>query len=148
MFEVKDCIGFLTNHGAKMISESMNQRFNEQSVTRVQWMALYYIHKKPGMTQKELAADMLIKEPTALHLVDRMESEELISRSVNPNNRRVHCLHLTKKGEKALNVLLPVAEQFNADATEGISEEEMQIFKKVLDKMIQNVQNANRVQKV
>lgn len=66
MFDVHDCIGFLTNHGAKAVGEAMNQQFKKKDLTRVQWMALYYIDQKGAMTQKELAAAMMIDPPGGL----------------------------------------------------------------------------------
>lgn len=72
MFDVHDCIGFLTNHGAKAVGEAMNQQFKKKDLTRVQWMALYYIDQKGAMTQKELAAAMMISEPSAAHLAERL----------------------------------------------------------------------------
>lgn len=141
MFDVRDCISFLTNHGAKMLSESMNQKFKEKggNVTRVQWTALFYIDLNPGITQKELAEKMMIAEPTLLHLIDRMEKDGLVSRAYNKENRRCRYLCLTPAGETAFRLLLPVAEQFNKAAVEGIPEADMDTFKRVINQMIENV---------
>ncbi len=139
MFDVKDCIGFLTNKGAKVIGESMNRYFQEDKVTRVQWMALYYIFHFPGLTQKALADKLMIKEPTTLHLIDRLEKEELVERVCSGRNRRANELYLTEKGKAAYETILPMVVEFNKEATEGISQEDLQIFKDVLDQMIQNV---------
>lgn len=139
MFEVKDCIGFLSNHGAKVIGESMNKYFQKENITRVQWMALYYINKTPGMSQKTLAQDLMIKDPSALHLLDRLEKENLIHRVIKEDNRRINCLYLTEKGEHVYHCLLPKVVEFNEIAIQNISDEHMQVFKQVLDQMINNV---------
>lgn len=144
MFDVRDCISFLTNQGAKELSESMNQQFKEKggNVTRVQWTALYYIDQNPGITQKELAEKMMIKDPTLMHLIDRMEKDGLVSREYNKENRRYRYLCLTEAGREAFHVLMPVAEEFNRIAKEGIPEEDMDTFKRVIRKMIENVNRA------
>lgn len=141
MFDVKDCISFLTNQGAKELSESMNQRFKEKggNVTRVQWTALFYIDQNPGITQKELAGKMMVTEPTLMHLIDRMEKDGLVSREYNKENRRYRYLCMTEDGERVFRILMPVAEEFNKEATKGISEQDMETFKYVIKKMIDNI---------
>lgn len=140
MFDVHDCIGFLTNHGAKAVGEAMNQQFKKKDLTRVQWMALYYIDQKGAMTQKELAAAMMISEPSAAHLAERLLQGELIHREGCAENYRVKLLSLTEKGKAALDELFPLVEQFNRQGTQGISPQDLETFKRVMAQMVQNVQ--------
>lgn len=146
MFDVKDCISFITGHGAKRLSESMNQQFKEEgyNVTRVQWTALYYIKLNSDITQKELAEMMLIKEPTLLHLIDRLEADGFVVRTYSKQNRRYRYLSLTEEGERVFRMMLPIAEQFNKDAKVGITDEELETFKKVINKMVENVERKNK----
>ena len=132
MFDVHDCIGFLTNHGAKAVGEAMNQQFKKKDLTRVQWMALYYIDQKGAMTQKALAA--------AAHLAERLLQGELIRREGCAENYRVKLLSLTEKGKAALDELFPLVEQFNRQGTQGISPQDLETFKRVMAQMVQNVQ--------
>lgn len=141
MFDVHDCIAFLTNHGAKVLDESMNRRFAGHEVTRVQWTALYYIeHMGQPITQKELSAALFISEPSTTHLVNRLQAAGLVVRGSRKSDPRSNYLVLTDKGRQALEELYPIPVSFNRDATEGISEEDLATFKEVLRKMVRNVQ--------
>ena len=140
MFDVHDCIGFLTNHGAKAVGEAMNQQFKKKDLTRVQWMALYYIGQKGQMTQKDLANAMMISEPSAAHLVERLLQGELIHRGGSVENYRAKLLSLTEKGRETLNSLFPLVEEFNRQGTQGISPQDLDTFKRVMEQMIRNVQ--------
>ena len=114
------------------------------SITRVQWMALYYIsHQNGTMTQKELAGAMMISEPTTVHLVERMEQEGFITRTSSTDNYRAKFLGLTEKGEQILKDLFPLVVEFNHEGIDGISEEELDVFKRVMHKMIENVQTID-----
>lgn len=140
MFNIDDCIGFITNKCSKKISDEFNRRLQEYGVTRVQWIAIFYIGKYDnGISQRELSDLMNVKESSMVRLIDRMEKEELVIRKKNDNDRRITSIFLTDKGIILRNKLLPLGEQFQKDATIGISSEELDILKKVLEKMVNNI---------
>lgn len=140
MFNIDDCIGFITNKCSKKISDEFNRRLQEYGVTRVQWIAIFYIGKYDnGIFQRELSDLMNVKESSMVRLIDRMEKEELVIRKKNDNDRRITSIFLTDKGITLRNKLLPLGEQFQKDATIGISSEELDILKKVLEKMVNNI---------
>lgn len=140
MFNIDDCIGFITNKCSKKISDEFNRRLQEYGVTRVQWIAIFYIGKYDnGIFQRELSDLMNVKESSMVRLIDRMEKEELVIRKKNDNDRRITSIFLTDKGIILRNKLLPLGEQFQKDATIGISSEELDVFKKVLEKMVNNI---------
>ncbi len=139
MFNIDDCIGFITSKAAKNLADEFNRRLQEHGITRVQWIALFYIGKSDSMSQKELSDLMNVKESSMVRLIDRMEKEKLVVRKKNINDRRITSIVLTDKGINLRNELLPLGEQFQKDATRGISNEELDNFKKVLEKMVNNI---------
>ena len=122
-----------------MIGEALNRYFPPDSITKVQWTALYHIYRNEGLNQRELAKLMLIREPSALHPVDRLEREGWVAKRSDPHNRRVRRLELTREGRRIYEENLPRVIRFNEDARQGITEEELDVFKSVLDRMIENV---------
>ena len=139
MFNIDDCIGFITNKGAKKLSDEFNKRVQQYGMTRVQWIALFYIGKADGIFQKELSDLMNVKESSMVRLIDRMEKEDLVIRKKQTNDRRVTSIFLTLKGKELREKVLPLGQEFQDDATKGISSEELDNFKKVLEKMIKNI---------
>ncbi|MCQ2560732.1 MAG: MarR family transcriptional regulator [Clostridia bacterium] len=137
-FSVDDCIAFLTNAGGKALDEGMNQRFKDADITRVQWTALYYIDKIENINQKELAEAMLISEPSTTNLVNRMVQAGFIQR-VRESGARSKTLVLTDLGREKLETLRYIPIGFNQDATKTVSAEELEIFKKVLKDMVNNI---------
>ncbi|MDQ0148219.1 MarR family winged helix-turn-helix transcriptional regulator [Eubacterium multiforme] len=139
MFNIDDCIGFITNKGAKKLADEFNKRVQEYGMTRVQWIALFYIGKSDGIFQKELSDLMNVKESSMVRLIDRMEKEDLVIRKKQANDRRVTSIFLTHKGKELREKVLPLGQEFQDDATKEISSEELDNFKKVLEKMIKNI---------
>ncbi|WP_079489458.1 MarR family winged helix-turn-helix transcriptional regulator [Maledivibacter halophilus] len=112
---------------------------HKKGVTRVQWIALYYLGIQEHTNQKELSSRMNIKESTVARLVDRLERDGLVVRQRSEEDRRVYNLLLTKKGNEYRKELLPEGEKFNEIVSSNITEKEMQTFMTVLDKMINNI---------
>ena len=138
MFDLNDCAAFITNKTSKLLSERLEARMAVYHVTRTQWLAMYFINKKPDMTQNELAESLGTKGSTVVSLLDRMERDELITRTTVAKDRRVRHLALTAKGKKVLIKLTEVAEKFKEDAIKDLSEKDLDIFKSVLEAKIQN----------
>ena len=139
MFSLNDCIGFITNIASKRLSDEFNRRLESYGVTRVNWIAIYYIGENNGISQRELANKMDVNESSIARLLDRMEKEELTVRTKDPSDRRTARVYLTEKGEKLRISLIPLAQEFQNDVTRGLSADELEIFKKVLDKMVENL---------
>ncbi|MTK10750.1 MAG: MarR family transcriptional regulator [Clostridiaceae bacterium] len=139
MFDLDTCIAFITNNAAKKISDEFNDRLSELGITRVQWIALYYLGKHKSISQIELADQMDIKPSTTARLIDRMERDGFVKRERDINDRRTVNLMITDKGREFREKLFPVGEKMSEDVSKGISEEEIEIFKNVLKKMVDNI---------
>jgi len=134
----------MADNSSKVICDAFSERVMKLGVTRVQWIALYYLGKEEFISQKELAEKMNIKESSVARLLDRMERDGLVERVKNENDKRVTNLSLTDKGKQYRIKLLPEGEKFEKLLYKNISEEEMKIFTTVLTKMVCNIsENIN-----
>lgn len=86
---------------------------------------------------------MCVQDSSAGRLLDRLERDGLIMRKQNEFDRRVIMVTLTEEGDQLFTNLLPLGNQFNDDLIEGIPEDELMIFERVLTKMILNISNEN-----
>lgn len=139
MFDLDDCIAFITNKSAKKLADEFNRRLQENGTTRVQWIALFYIGKAGEISQKELSDYMDIKESSMVRLIDRMEKEELVERRKDSEDRRITKIILTDKGKFLKEDLMPIGQEFQNTVIKGISKENLEIFKEVLQRMIDNI---------
>lgn len=139
MFQLEDCIAFLTTRAAKEVANKLEKRFFKYNVSRAEFFVLYYVSSTTDITQTILANSLNVTTPTVVRIIDRMEKRGLISRSHDKKNRRINFLNLTSEGKKMLDILLPIAETFKDEAIKGISNEELDIYLKVLEKMQKNL---------
>ena len=123
----------------KQISEAFGKRLKDTGVTRIQWVALYYISREEPISPRELSERLGVAESSGKRLLDRMERDGLIIRKKSPSDKRVLLVTLTDSGRVLFQKLLPYGENFNNDLIRGIEERELMIFEKVLDKMLNNI---------
>lgn len=140
MFNLDDCLAFITARSAKIFVAALDRRFRSYSITRMQWIAMFYIYTNKCITQRELADKMAVREPTVVRLTRELEVEGLVFRLGSDADKRIRRLFLTEKGELVYQDVLPVVEKFKNDTIAGISSEDLQTLNDALDKMVQNAQ--------
>lgn len=138
LFNLDDCLAFITNQSAKLFAEALEIEFRPYNITRSQWIAMYYIYTNDFITQRKLADKMAIKEPSVVRLLQKLELDGLLCRSGTTADKRIKQLELSEKGIKLCCELIPVAENFKSNTVYGISEEDLQTFKRVLELMTKN----------
>ncbi|MBZ9634947.1 MarR family winged helix-turn-helix transcriptional regulator [Clostridium sp. FP1] len=139
MFDIESCVCFINNKTSKKMADMFNERLIPFGVTRVQWMAMYYLLKYGDMNQKDLGERMDIKESTVARLLDRMETEDLIVRTQAKEDRRIKYIKLTQKGREKIEELLEEGKKMSEFFSKGITEEETEVFKRVLQKFMKNI---------
>ncbi len=139
MFNLENCIGFLTNVQAKKLAEAFNNRLMDKGITRVQWIALYYLDRYESLSQMELAEKLNIKPSSVVRLMDRMERDGLVERVKNPEDRRAYNLIFTDKGREFWDTIKGEGEIMGDIFTKDISPEELNVFINVLEKMVENI---------
>jgi DNA-binding MarR family transcriptional regulator len=142
MFNLDDCIAYITKNSAKKLAAVLGRRIAFYEITLAQWIALFYIGRDGRIKQKELSEKMMITEPTVSGLLVRMGKKGYVRRFCCKEDKRARCLGLTPLGEHLNGQLCTVANQFVSDATAGISQEDLTIFKNVLTRMLANVQTS------
>ena len=106
MFDIESFEFFINSKTSKKMANLFNERLIPLGVTRVQWIAMYYLLRYGDLSQKELGERMDIKESTVARLLDRMESEDLIIRTQTKEDRRIKYIKLTTKGRETIENLL------------------------------------------
>lgn len=138
-FNLNKCVGHITENAIKQISEAFGRRLQNSGITRIQWIALYYVKTKNRISQRELSNLMNVQDSSAGRLIDRLERDGLIERERNNRDRRVIYIKLSDTGDKLITDLMPIGIKFNEDLISGIDEKELIIYEKVLHKMILNI---------
>ena len=92
------------------------------------------------MSQKELARVLRQTPPSVTNAIQKMEQKGYILRKSDEKDQRMLRLHLTEKSQKYLSQVKQTFRQMEAELFEGISKEEKEELRKILLRMLRNVE--------
>ena len=124
---------------ARLVRTLVDRRARAHGMTRAQWMILFRLHRRDGLTQRELAEILEVEPITVGRLVDRLEARGLIERRADPADRRCWRLHLTPAADPVLAEIEEARRLFDAEATRNLPEAQRAATLSALLKMKSNL---------
>lgn len=100
---------------------------------------MFYLWKEDGLNQNELALKANKEKSTITRQIDALEKKGLVYRQSHSGDKRNKLIFLSETGKQMEKTALETAHLITENAEQGIEPEELAIFKKVIDKMIQNL---------
>lgn len=98
----------------------------------LEWYALRALYADDGVTASNLA-HAICRHPSSLTaLLDRMEEKGLVTRAVDPHDRRTVHVHLTPEGWRMQPRVEASADRLNALITDKITSEQLDTFLYIL----------------
>lgn len=131
--------GFLLKDVSRLSSLNFERHAVELNMTLAQCKVLVYLERNEGITQVRLANLSDTDPMTVVRALDRMESEGLVERRLDPNDRRVRHLFLKPKAMPVLARIWDVADQARSEALSGLSAADRQQLMKLLGRIQSNL---------
>jgi DNA-binding MarR family transcriptional regulator len=144
-FQIKEPLGPMLTRASRAVSNMLQQMFLEsgQNLTADEWAILANLTMlKDGQFQQQLA-DRTCKDKAAMtRLIDGLEKRGLAKRVPDEKDRRQKRIFLTQKSRDLMQVLFPVAKKAQLKVQQGVTAEELDLFKLVLRKIFINTGEA------
>ncbi|MFL3006659.1 MAG: MarR family winged helix-turn-helix transcriptional regulator [Candidatus Neomarinimicrobiota bacterium] len=124
---------------------SMTERFVQNvfksglDISMDQWMVLGPIWQLGSPSQKDIGEICLRDKPSITRIIDSLEDKSLVVRVSDQIDHRIKRVILTNAGKQLFYDVLPIMEKTREEVRGQISEEEIEIFKNVLSKIIKNL---------
>ena len=106
-------------------------------VTPAQAGILFLLKQENGQSMTELSKALAVKNATLTGLIDRLERSAFVTRRASKNDRRSIRIYLTPEGIEECEKAKPVIQRVNAEIKSGFSQEEIEVFKRVLNSTYQ-----------
>lgn len=135
-FVIEDSTPQLVSVAARLFSRALQARFAQHEVSAGQWPLLLYLWDQDGLSQKQLSRRVQIEEATTTRTLDRMERDGLVCRVRDESDRRRINVFLTDHGQQLREELVPYAQEVNALATHGLSDQDKSKINSLLIYMI------------
>lgn len=134
-----DRLAHLVKDATRGLSRALQLRLARHGVSYGHWVFLRILWVRDGLTQRELAHEAGMSEPTTWSALNAMEDNGYIEKRKLPHNAKNVYIFLTAAGRSLEHTLVPLAEEVNRVAVEGLSLDEVNRTRKFLFAMIENL---------
>lgn len=123
-------------------SRALQDRLVSHGVQYGHWTLLRVLWQTDGITQRQLAEQARVAQPSAFAALRQMEALGYVSRQKVPGNQRQVRVFLTSKGAALRSATVAAAEEVNRVALAGIAREDIAAARRVLVRIVENLGRA------
>lgn len=138
-YDFEQSVGYWMTLGAAAYQKVLNDELMPHGITFRQTQVLGWLVLEGDLSQVELATRMMIEPPTLVGILDRMERDGWISREACAHDRRKKIIRLGPPAADAWVKIIECARRVRARATEGLSNEQQQTLRSLLERVNQNL---------
>ncbi|WP_300457977.1 MarR family transcriptional regulator [Desulfobacula sp.] len=143
---IDSSIAYLVGRTSRSIIKRLTKKISDAGfdVSYEQWSILVHLYRKDGQTQQELS-NISVKDKAAItRLLNVLEKKNMVLRIPDRNDKRSKLVYLTHKAKDFKDELIAVVIDLLGEAEQGISSEEMNQCKTILNKIFSNFEQLNR----
>jgi MarR family transcriptional regulator, transcriptional regulator for hemolysin len=131
-------IGLELTRVAKAVSRAFDEALAAAGGSLPTWLVLVSVMSGRHGNQREIAEAIGIEGPTLTHHLNRMETDGLLTRTRDPQNRRTHRVELSPDGAAAFSDLVQVVTAFDQRLRAGFSERDLATLRSLLERLAAN----------
>ncbi|XCN74574.1 MAG: MarR family transcriptional regulator [Candidatus Electrothrix aestuarii] len=135
-----ESMGFHCNLTVKAFLGVLGEKLKGTDISPSQFLALANLTALGPLSQSELADRLAVTGATTARLIDRMERDEWVRRERAPEDQRVKMIIPTEKAAGTWQEISAAGREVLDQAYQGISKEELETVKKVLQKIRTNLE--------
>ena len=132
-------LGYLIHDVSRLPRTLFDKCLSPLGITRSQWWVLAFLSRNDGMPQTDLALELDVGKVALGALIDRLEEGGFVKRMLDPNDRRVKRVVLTKQSAALIETLRDRNTLFNQKILAGISREDIEVTTETLRAMKHNL---------
>lgn len=139
-YDYTKLLGFKIIKGEVLIKRRILNAFIEKGygITFEQWTVLNVLYTEPGLIQSEIALRTYKDKTNVTRILDVLSKDGYIIRKSNAKDRRISCIYLTDAAQKMFADLIPYIKEVNEQLRKGISDEELELFYSILERLCKN----------
>ena len=134
-----DRIAHLVKDTTRGFLRALQSRLARHGVPFGHWTFLRILWQRDGLTKRELSLEAGVTEPTTFIALRAMESLGYVTLEQEPDNRKNVYVFLTPAGRRLRKRLVPLAQDVNAVALEGVDDSDVAATRRALLIMIGNL---------
>lgn len=112
-----------------------NEKIKVDDLQNCHYAFVLAICREPGRSQEEIARELFINKSTVTRNLNYLEEKGYIQRKSLPNDKRQFCVFPTDKMLTVLPKIKAVSREWMQLLSDGIPQDELDIFNEVLERM-------------
>ncbi len=134
-----DFFGYLLSVSFRMLKKRIEYALSPYELTAPQWGVLSRLYENNGLTLVEIADRLHSDASTIKLIIDKLEKKGLVERKANKKDKRSFKIFLTEDAIILEEPLKKIVTSVLEECLRNFSNEEKQIFKNYLKKLIKNL---------
>ena len=118
-------------------------RLTHPALTNAAYDVCGIISQTGSTNQDNIAKILKMDKSSVAKIVNKCVEDGLVERRINPKNRREYILTLTPKGQKTVDELIVLVDQWQSEALSVLSEEEKDQFLNMVEKIVAQTNQMN-----
>jgi MarR family transcriptional regulator, transcriptional regulator for hemolysin len=139
-FDPWESIGFHCSLTYRSFIRALEKRLGKTGISPAQFVALAHLTAFGAMPQAELAARLSTSPVSVARLIDRMERDGWVARKPIAEDRRIKQVVPTAQAEAVWSELADDARELVEQAHRGITDKELDMAKKTLRRIRDNLE--------
>lgn len=127
--------GYMTNWAARLFARAIDQKLKPMGMSSGYLPVFFALADGSARTQKQLALDAGIEQPTMAATLNRMERDGLIEREKDSEDRRITHIRLSADARAKAKDIQTIVNQVNETALSGLNTLEQRVFLDALGKV-------------
>jgi DNA-binding MarR family transcriptional regulator len=132
-------IGFLLRDLAQRYAARFEFHAQALSLTLPQCRVLVHLEQSPGLSQARLAKLANIDAMAMVRLLDHMETEGLVERLADPEDRRARRVVLTSRAQPVLDEIWRLSARTRDETFAGVAQDQRVLFETLLQRIHANL---------
>lgn len=105
-----------------------------------QWIVLKQIEENNGSSQVEIGALAVKDAPTTTRIIDQLVSKNLVSKQLDPEDRRKYMVFITEKGQQLVKTVYPIVNEYRQVPLSGFSQADKKQLLVLLRRALTNLE--------
>ena len=126
-----------------LLAKAMDDALCDEPVTPTQTGVLLFLEQRQGEETPNRAIEehFNVSNPAVSTMVKRLEAKGFVTTSINPEDKRHHCVSVTKKGVDAARAANRRVQKLDKTLFSGFTSEEQALARSFIKRMLGNLQN-------
>lgn len=142
--------GFLITQIKRVSSRVLDRVLIESGIDAfngAQGRILYVLWQEDNITITQISKATSLAKTTLTNMLDKMESQELITRNPDPTDRKKTLIRLTAKSRELQLAFDNISDQVSGHFYQGFEDEEIEVFEQYLQRVLHNLQVVEKESK-